>query len=88
MSEIEIIGIAASFLVVLSMCFKTTIYSRTLIMRAINAIGSTVFIVYGFLLPAYATAATNICAVVINVFYLIKEILDHKKAEKEKNNIV
>ena len=78
MNQIEIVGIIASVLVVLSMCFKTTSFKGTIIMRVINGIGSALFAIYGGFLFAYSTLAANSCAFFINLFYLVKEIKDHK----------
>ena len=82
MGPIEIVGIVASLFVVISMCFKTTLFKGTIIMRIINGLGSIVFVVYGALLPAIATLITNACVFVINLFYLVKEIRDHYRDTK------
>ena len=79
MNPKEIIGLIASLLIVLSMVFKTTTFKGTMLMRIINLLGSIFFIVYGFILPAYATAIANVCVLFINIFYIIKEYKDHKK---------
>lgn len=79
MSNIEILGLIASLLIVFSMVFKTTTYKGTIIMRALNGLGSIFFIIYGFILPAIATAITNICAFILNIYWLIKEYKDHNK---------
>ena len=81
MNNFEVIGIIASVLVVFSMVFQTTTYRGTMMMRILNLTGSIFFIVYGFLLPAYATAITNTCALILNLIYIIKEPYDrrHKK---------
>ena len=51
-------------------------------MRILNLTGSIFFVVYGFLLPAYATAITNSCALLLNAFYIVKEYKDHKGENK------
>lgn len=79
MNKFEIIGIIASILIVFSMAFKTTSYKGTMLMRIINTIGSIFFIIYGFILPAYATAITNCCGFVLNIFYIFKETHDRRK---------
>ena len=43
-------------------------------MRLMNMLGSIAFTIYGFMLPAYATAFMNICSAIINFIYLIKTI--------------
>ena len=78
MKSLEIIGLVACILIVMSMIFKTTNIRGTILMRSINLVGSVFFVVYGFLLPAYATAIANAFLIVINVFYIIKEIRDYK----------
>ena len=79
MNNFEVIGIIASVLVVFSMVFKTTTYRGTMMMRILNLTGSIFFVVYGFLLPAYATAITNSCALLLKAFYIVKEHKDHKR---------
>lgn len=79
MNKIEIIGLIASILIVVSMVFKTTSFKGTILMRIINAIGSIFFTIYGLLLPAYSTAITNACLFILNIVYLIIEIKDYYK---------
>jgi hypothetical protein len=78
MDNIEIIGLIGSILIVFSMIFKTTNYKGTIAMRVINSVGSIFFIVYGFVLPAIASGVTNSILLILNIFYLIKEIRDHR----------
>lgn len=75
----ELLGIVASITIVFSMIFQTTTFKGTISMRILNTIGSIFFIVYGFALPAYATAVCNCCVFAINIFYLIKEVKDRNK---------
>lgn len=77
---VEAIGMVASILIVCSMVFKTTTFKGTMLMRIINMLGSVFFIIYGFVLPAYATGVANICVFIINVYYIVKEYKDYKKA--------
>lgn len=79
MNKIEIIGLIASILIVVSMIFKTTSFKGTILMRIINAIGSIFFTIYGLFLPAYSTAITNACLFILNIIYLIIEIKDYYK---------
>lgn len=83
---VDIIGLTASLLVVFSMIFKTTTYKGTMLMRTLNLIGSVFFIVYGMMLPAYATAVTNMAVFVLNIVYLVKEYKDHNNKQKENEN--
>lgn len=89
MSINDIIGLTASVLIVLSMVFKTTTFKGTICMRVINTVGSAFFITYGFwpaegnLLGvfAFSTGLTNSLLFVLNIFYIFKESLDHKKGK-------
>ena len=71
---IEIIGIIASVLVLVSMCVKSSNKRGNIVMRIINTIGSIVFIYYGLVLHAYSTAFLNAGAVIVNAYHIIKLI--------------
>ena len=71
---IELIGLLASILVLVSMCVKSSNKRGNIIMRVINSIGSIVFIYYGLALSAYSTAFLNAGAVIVNAYHLIKLI--------------
>lgn len=75
---IELIGLCASALVLVSMCVKSSDIKGNIIMRIINAIGSIIFIYYGFVLGAYSTAILNIGATVVNAFHIFKMIKEKK----------
>ncbi len=77
----EIIGIVASVLIVLAMLFKTDTTKQAICLRAVNAVGASIFVVYGFLVPAYATAIANFCIVLISLYHII---LLSKKRKQEK----
>ena len=72
----EWLGLLASAFILVS--FLTTNQTRT---RLINMVGCVVFVVYGFLLPAYSTAFMNAALFVVHIVYLTK---DYLKAKKEK----
>lgn len=78
---IEIIGIAATLLILTSMCFKTTSYKGSFWMRLINIIGSVVFVVYGTLLPAISTAILNAALVIVNTYHFVVLIKENKKKQ-------
>lgn len=80
MSVIEIIGIIATIIIVISMCFNTTTIKGNYLMRILNIIGSLVFVIYGLILPAYSTALLNGILVFINAYRLLMLIV------KQKNN--
>lgn len=76
---IEIIGIVSTLLILTSMLFKTTTVKGSLIMRALNLLGSVIFVIYGCLLPAISTAILNGALVIVNGFHLILLIKENKK---------
>ena len=71
---IEIFGIISSIIILVSICFDPQSKKGNICMRLINMIGSIAFVIYGFMLPAYAKAFMNICAAIINLIYLVKSI--------------
>ena len=73
----EWLGLLASAFILVS--FLTTNQTKT---RLINMVGCVIFVVYGFLLPAYSTAFMNGALFIVHVVYLTK---DYLKARKEKS---
>lgn len=69
---IEVFGIISSIIILVSMCFNPQTKLGNILLRSINLIGSICFIIYGLLLPAYATTFMNSCALIINSIYLVK----------------
>ena len=69
---IEVVGILASMLVLVSMCVKSSNNRGNIIMRIINTAGSIFFVYYGLVLSAYSTAFLNIGAVIVNIYHIIK----------------
>ncbi len=76
---IEIIGIVATLLILASMSFRTDSYKGDVLMRILNMVGSAVFAVYGFLLPAWSTAILNTALVFVNAWHLYSLVKNHKK---------
>ena len=73
---IELIGIFASALILVSMCVSSSNIKGNILMRLINIVGSIIFIYYGFELNAYSTAILNISAVIVNIYYIIMMLND------------
>lgn len=69
---IEVFGVVSSIIILVSMCFNPQTKLGNILLRSINLIGSICFIIYGLLLPAYATTFMNSCALIINSIYLVK----------------
>ena len=53
-------------------------------MRAVNALGSIAFTLYGFLLPAYSTGIANAILFIIHVVYFCIEFKEYKKTKNKK----
>lgn len=71
---IEIFGIISSIIILVSICFDPQSKKGNIVLRTLNTIGSVAFVIYGLLIPAYATVFMNICAAIINLIYLVKSI--------------
>lgn len=67
MSWIEWLGLLAALFVLLSFVFK-----NILIIRCVNLIGATVFVVYGLLIHSYSVWIMNSCLIVVQIYYIIK----------------
>ncbi|MCH5160349.1 MAG: YgjV family protein [Clostridiales bacterium] len=74
----EWLGLLASAFILVS--FLTTNQTKT---RLINMVGCVIFVVYGFILPAYSTAFMNAALFVVHVVYLTKDFLKARKAKSE-----
>lgn len=71
----ECVGILASVFVLVSFLFSNE--RKT---RIINIVGAAVFVVYGLILPAYATSVMNGALIIVHVVKLSKEHIAKKKA--------
>ena len=73
-SPAAIVGLVASLIVLVSMCFNTRTKRGERLMRAFNFIGSIMSVVYGIILgPAgFGMILLNGTLVFVNLFYLVK----------------
>ena len=78
--ENEWLGIVASVFILVS--FLTTNQIKT---RIINFVGCVVFVVYGFLLPAYSTAFMNLAMIVVHIVFLTKYFVKRKREKAPKD---
>ena len=76
---IELIGFVATLLILVAMSFRTDSFKGDVIMRVLNMIGSAVFAVYGFLLPAWSTAILNTVLVFVNAWHIGSLYKHHKE---------
>lgn len=69
-----LLGLLASLVVLVSMCFNTRTKRGERLMRALNFIGSIMSVVYGIVLgPAgFGMILLNGTLVFVNLFYLVK----------------
>ena len=79
----EIVGISGSILIAISMVFKTETDRGVMLLRIFNLLGSIVFVVYGFMLPAYSTIILNFVCVILNIVGLVKIIKKIKNNKRE-----
>jgi len=70
---IALIGLLASLIVLVSMCFNTRTKRGALLMRWFNLIGSVVSVVYGVLLGSLGAGMIllNGVLVFVNIYYII-----------------
>ena len=83
---VEILGIVATLFILAGFCFKTMTFWGSFFLRLLNTMGSIIFVVYGILLPAIATAVLNSALIVVNGYYLIRLIVERQKNKKAKTN--
>lgn len=70
-----LLGLLASLIVLVSMCFNTRTKRGERLMRSLNFLGSIISVVYGIVLgPAgFGMILLNGTLVFVNLFYLIKD---------------
>lgn len=72
MSYVEIIGILATIILVVSMAYNCNNRKTTLIMRSLNGISALLFIIYSIVLCAYSTILSNLIILLIDIYYIVK----------------
>lgn len=73
-SPTALVGLGASLIVLVSMCFNTSTKRGELLMRILNGIGSVVCVIYAIMLgpDGVGTFILNSILVVVNFVYMIK----------------
>lgn len=71
MNWVELIGMFATLLILISMSCDSRNYRYAIIMRITNIIGSVLFVIYGCILPARSTAMLNTILVGVNTYHLV-----------------
>lgn len=75
----EIVGVVASILILCSICANTTKQKGILLLRALNTLGSLIYIYYGYLIHSYSIILLDTVAVIINTVYMFKHIKEYDK---------
>lgn len=75
-NPVAIIGLVASIVVLISMCFNPSTKRGNLLMRGVNLVGSIISVVYGLLLGPLGAGMIllNGVLVFVNLIYLIKAV--------------
>ena len=74
-SPVGLIGLLASIVVLVSMCFNTLSVRGERLMRASNLLGSVLSVIYGLMLGAdgFGMLILNVPLVFVNLYYLFKK---------------
>lgn len=77
-TPVALIGLLASVVVLVSMCFNTKTRKGTFMMRIINLVGSILSTIYGVALgtSGIGVVLLNGVLIFINLFYLVKKDKD------------
>ena len=73
---VAIIGLVASIIVLVSMCFNPSTRKGNLLMRGVNLVGSVISVIYGLMLGPLGAGMIllNGVLVFVNLIYLIKAV--------------
>lgn len=77
----EIIGLSATLFVLLSFLMK-----KIELVRIINIIGATLFVIYGLLIHSLSTWLLNGVLIIVHIIYLIKYKKSCMKIQPAKKN--
>lgn len=69
---VELIGIFATILILISMIHNSTTIVGNIRMRIYNIIGSIVYIIYGIFIHSFSTILLNIIVIFIHIVNLYK----------------
>lgn len=72
MNKVEIIGLIATYLLLLSMFKDTKNRKGTIHLRLINALACIFFVIYGILIQAHSTWISNGILFFVNIYYLYR----------------
>ena len=70
----DFIGYAASAFVLLSFVMK-----KMILLRIINVIGCSLFVIYGVLLWSFPIILTNVAIVLVNTYFVVRILAKQKE---------
>ena len=73
-SFIELFGVLATIILVVSMAFNCKSKKSIIIMRTLNAIAAIMFIIYSIVINAYSSILSNLSILIIDIYWLYKYI--------------
>lgn len=76
---IELLGIIASVVILVSTLCRTNTYNSALTLRLLNLIGSVLFTLYGILKPSISIALLDGPAIFINLYHIHRLRKDYNK---------
>lgn len=77
---ISLLGLIASILTLVSLCFNSKATVGSILMRIFNLLGNIIYVIYSCLLgpSGFGMLVLNIVLIFINIYYLIKNIKEKK----------
>lgn len=69
---IEVLGMLATVILIISMAYNCKDKKSTIIMRIINGVAALMFVIYSICMSAYSTILSNLLILLIDIYYLIK----------------
>ena len=79
---IEVLGVIATILLIISMSFSCKDNKSTIRMRVINALSNLLFLIYSFIIGAYSMMIANAFIIGLDVRYIEKAYKSIKNGEK------
>lgn len=79
---IEILGVIATILLIISMSFSCKDTKSTIKMRIVNALANLLFLIYSFIIGAYSMMMANAFIIGLDVGYIEKAYKSIKNGEK------
>ena len=74
MEYIELLGIIATAILIISMAYNCKDRKSSIIMRFLNGLAAGIFVYYSIMVGAYSAILSNFLILVIDIFYIVKLI--------------